>query len=396
MLQKTSSLSHETKAMILESRFIRTNIAQFNGNFNPKKTGAAIVNWEKKNHDLNYKMRKMYVVKKDIKVDGVSYKRGQKLMEKPKGIETREINFYEKNTRTAMKELLVCFDWSHPNQIGFTKEKGICDLAQFNRLDYVKIVKLDLSNAFDSITDKQIEYLLRYTFKVNEKTAKTLAKKWTVKGRMAQGHPLAPAIFNLLTRCATQYVAEHIKDMDIIQYADDILLLEKKHKYVSWKFLKHVFKKYENRGFSINAEKEGFFYKNQYIQHLGLFFNIERKKWVSAYRKRTRRRIRQAKRERNAEVERGNLAWLNLDTEKVHERNLRMMRIIINAKGEPEEMDIKEKAKLVAKFFEENEKNDFRTKLLKILKQNLTHKDFVNFYNYIKRKHSCFRDLSFS
>lgn len=382
--------------MILESRFIRTNIAQFNEDFNPKKTGAAIVNWEKKNQDLNYKMRKMYVVKKDIKVNGVSYKRGQKLMEKPDGVETREINFYEKNTRTAMKELLACFDWSHPNQIGFTKGKGICDLAQFNRLDYVKIVKLDLSNAFDSITDKQIEYLLRYTFKVNKRTAKALAWKWTVEGRMAQGHPLAPAIFNLLTRCATQYVAEHIKDMDIIQYADDILLLEKKHKYVSWKFLKHVFKKYENRGFSINAEKEGFFYKNQHIQHLGLFFNIERKKWVSAYRKRTRRRIRQAKRERNTEVERGNLAWLNLDTEKVHERNLKMMRTIINAKGEPEEMDIKEKAKLVAKFFEENEKNDFRTKLLKILEQNLTHKDFVNFYNYIKRKHSCFKDLSFS
>jgi hypothetical protein len=59
-------------------------------------------------------------------------------------------------------------------------------------------------------------------------------------------------------------------------------------------------------------------------------------------------------------------------------------------------MDIKEKAKIVAKFFEENEKNDFRTKLLKILKQNLTQKDFVNFYNYIKRKHSCFKDLSFS
>ena len=395
-MQTTNSLSHEAKAMILESRFIRSNIAQFNENFNPKKTGAAIVNWEKKNRDLNYKMRKMYVVKKDIKVNKVSYKRGQKLLEKPNGVETREINFYEKNTRTAMKELLACFDWKHPNQIGFTKEKGICDIAQFNRLDYVKIVKLDLSNAFDSITDRQIEYLLRYTFKVNEKTAKTLARKWTVKGRMAQGHPLAPAIFNLLTRCATQYVAEHIKDMDIIQYADDILLLEKKHKYVSWKFLKHVFKKYENRGFSINAEKEGFFYKNQHIQHLGLFFNLERKKWVSAYRKRTRRRIRQAKRERNAEVERGNQAWLNLDTEKVHERNLKMMRTIINAKGEPEEMDIKEKAKLVAKFFEENEKNDFRTKLLKILKQNLTHEDFVNFYNYIKRKHSCFKDLSFS
>ena len=395
-MQTTNSLSHEAKAMILESRFIRSNIAQFNENFNPKKTGAAIVNWEKKNRDLNYKMRKMYVVKKDIKVNKVSYKRGQKLLEKPNGVETREINFYEKNTRTAMKELLACFDWKHPNQIGFTKGKGICDIAQFNRLDYVKIVKLDLSNAFDSITDRQIEYLLRYTFKVNEKTAKTLARKWTVKGRMAQGHPLAPAIFNLLTRCATQYVAEHIKDMDIIQYADDILLLEKKHKYVSWKFLKHVFKKYENRGFSINAEKEGFFYKNQHIQHLGLFFNLERKKWVSAYRKRTRRRIRQAKRERNAEVERGNQAWLNLDTEKVHERNLKMMRTIINAKGEPEEMDIKEKAKLVAKFFEENEKNDFRTKLLKILKQNLTHEDFVNFYNYIKRKHSCFKDLSFS
>ena len=89
-----------------------------------------------------------------------------------------------------MKELLVCFDWSHPNQIGFTKEKGICDLAQFNRLDYVKIVKLDLSNAFDSITKRQIEYLLRYTFKVNKETAKTLARKWTVKRKNGPRAPL--------------------------------------------------------------------------------------------------------------------------------------------------------------------------------------------------------------
>ena len=89
MLHKTSSLSHETKAMILESRFIRTNIAQFNENFNPKKVGAAIVNWEKKNHELNYKMRKMYVVKKDIKVNGVYYRRGQKLMEKPDGVKNQ-------------------------------------------------------------------------------------------------------------------------------------------------------------------------------------------------------------------------------------------------------------------------------------------------------------------
>lgn len=396
MLQKTSSLSHETKAMILESRFIKNNIAQFNKNFNPKAVGAMIVNWAKKHKELNYKMSKMYVVKKDIKANGVSYKRGQQVLEKPQGVETREINFYNKKTRAAMKELLVCFDWKHPNQIGFTKEKGICDLAQFDRLDYVKIVKLDLSNAFDSITSKQVEYLLRFTFRVNKWTAKELANKWTVNGRMAQGHPLAPAIFNLLTRCATQYVAEHIKDMDIIQYADDILLLEKKHKYVSWTFLKHIFRKYENRGFSINAEKEGFFYKNQHIQHLGLIFNKQSRKWISAYRKRTRRRIRQARRDKNKEVERGNIAWLNLDTEKVHERNLRMIRIIINAKGEAKEMDIKEKAKIVAKFFEENEKNDFRQEFLRLMRKNLKDRDFVNFYNYLKRKHRSFKGLSFS
>lgn len=103
MLQQTSSLSHETKAMILESRFIKNNIAQFNENFNPKTVGAMIVNWAKEHSELNYRMSKMYVVKKDIKANGIQYKRGQKLLEKPQNVETREINFYNKKTRAAMK-----------------------------------------------------------------------------------------------------------------------------------------------------------------------------------------------------------------------------------------------------------------------------------------------------
>ena len=73
-----------------------------------------------------------------------------------------------------------------------------------------------------------------------------------------------------------------------------------------------------------------------------------------------------------------------------------MIRTIINAKGEAEEMDIKEKAKLVAKFFEENEKNDFRQEFLQLMRKNLKVKDFVNFYNYLKRKHRSFNGLSFS
>ena len=73
-----------------------------------------------------------------------------------------------------------------------------------------------------------------------------------------------------------------------------------------------------------------------------------------------------------------------------------MMRTIINAKGEPEEMDIKEKAKIIAKFFEENEKNDFRIEFLQLMRKNLKIKDFVNFYNHLKRKHRSFNELSFS
>ncbi len=78
-----------------------------------------------------------------------------------------------------MKVILVCFDWSIRNQIVYLKEKGIRDEAQFNRLIMAKLLNFDLSNAFDSITSKQVEYLLRYTFRVKQNGQLEFANKWT-------------------------------------------------------------------------------------------------------------------------------------------------------------------------------------------------------------------------
>ncbi len=285
-------------------------------NYNPRELGKAIVKWAQKYPNLNYSLQHMYVVKHDE----IGYYRGQKLFEKPP-VAYRDIYFYEQSTRKALSELLPIFDIPAENQIGFTRNRGNWCLIKTepSRTDLTRI-KLDLKDAFNSISQKQIFWLLRKVFDVNTSLANELSHQWTTKGHMLQGHPLAPAIFNLVTRDLNIWLS---KRTGIIQYADDILIYENSN-YISWKWLKVIFKKYRELGFQINVEKEGIFHKTKDLEFLGLRFTFkDDKPLVSTKRRARRKKIRALERNvktPNNPVLRGNKNWYNFDAAQIWDK----------------------------------------------------------------------------
>ena len=311
----------------------KKSITQDNENYNPCKLGALIVNWKRENQDLDYRLSHMYVVKHDTGV----YQRGQKLFVKPEGVECRDIYFYCKETREALAKLLWIFDQPASNQIGFTVGKGIQDVMLSDpwKKETTRI-KLDLKDAFNSITQQQIYWLLRIVFDLNKSLANELSHNWTTKGHMLQGHPLAPAIFNLVTRDLNKWLSNRT---GIIQYADDILLFEDSD-YISWNWLKIIMRKYEELGFQMNVEKEGIFHKTKNLEFLGMRFTFERTKPLVSAKRRKRRKILRAI-ERNCEGDkwqdakyRGNHNWFLFDGKDVFEKVQSQKRTRITGKVE--------------------------------------------------------------
>lgn len=299
--------------------YCKLSITQENKNYNPCSLGAFIVKWERENQNLDYKLHHMYVCKKDTG----EFQRGQQFLTKPNGVECRDIYFYKKETREALAKLLWVLDLPTTNQIGFTRNRGIQDVMLSSpwKKDVTRI-KLDLKDAFNSISSKQIFWLLRITFDVNKKLANKLSRQWTTNGHMLQGHPLAPAIFNLVTRDLNRWLSDRT---GIIQYADDILIYENSE-YISWKWLKVIMRKYEELGFKMNIEKEGIFHGTEDLTFLGMRFTFqEEKPLVSASRRKRRKILRKIEHNCSGDkwqnaIYRGNYNWYQFDGKIVFEK----------------------------------------------------------------------------
>lgn len=301
---------HTTKLSIANN--CKKSITKTISSYKATELGKAIVHWAKKYPNLDYSLRHMWVIKHDC----LEYKRGDKLFYKP-NVPYRDIYFYEEDTRKALTELLDIFDMPARNQIGFTKGRGIQDLMQTHPENpNMTRIKLDLKDAFNSITQEQIYWLLRKVFDVNKRLANNLSHNWTTHGHMLQGHPLAPAIFNLVTRDLNMWLSERT---GIIQYADDILIYENTN-YISWKWLKVIMKKFKELGFEMNVEKEGIYHNKKDLEFLGLRFTFdEEKPLVSAKRKFRRKKIRELERNTNPEnpVLLGNKNWYNFNAKRI-------------------------------------------------------------------------------
>ncbi len=82
--------------------------------------------------------------------------------------------------------------------------------------------RIDIQDAFPSIRTNDISaYLVRHG--VDEDLAWVLARLWTYRGRLEQGAPVAPKIFNaLLARLDTDLLAEIGPDIVYTRYGDDM------------------------------------------------------------------------------------------------------------------------------------------------------------------------------
>lgn len=272
--------------------YTKLSITRYNPKINLHKLGAKIVAWHNANKSLSYTMNKMYVVKTDPQS---RFGKGTKHFEKIDGIKYRNIRYYKKGTREKLTEILECFDLEHPNQIGFSKNKGIKDMLKLDDIGERTKIKFDLSNAFDNITKEQLKALLVIVYEIRPKIAEEIAEAWTEKGHMVQGHPLTPAVFNILTRQAVDFVKRFVKDCDIIQYADDILVWHNKYDYVSWKTIKMICKAFHRAGFPMNTEKGGFYHKGAEIQFVGLRYRRGRDgryKWFPKEMRKNKARLR--------------------------------------------------------------------------------------------------------
>lgn len=82
--------------------------------------------------------------------------------------------------------------------------------------------RIDIQDAFPSIRTNDISaYLVRHG--VNEDLAWVLARLWTYRGRLEQGAPIAPKLFNaLLARLDTDLLAEIGAEIVYTRYGDDM------------------------------------------------------------------------------------------------------------------------------------------------------------------------------
>lgn len=275
------------------SQLIKNSITRDNPEVNLNELGKQIIAWDKRNNNLSYKMRSMFVVKDDP--FGVA-KKGDKHFKKEEHIKYRNINYYDKKTRENLRTILNCFDIPQRNQIGFTKGKGLHNISDLPTIQGKTKIKFDIEKAFDNITKSLLKSILITVYNINKYKAETIADKWTTKGYMVQGHPLTPAVFNLITRPIIDYFNKYLKDIDVIQYADDILFIDNKYEYVSWKTINIIKDRFKEFGFPVNVEKEGIYHGNAQLNFIGLTYRYDERikgfGWFSANSRNNKKKVR--------------------------------------------------------------------------------------------------------
>lgn len=213
---------------------------------------------------LDFNTQRFWVAKRDLG----NIHRGQKIFSNKKRIKyeaqggkVREITCYKKETRKAMRELIVALDIPTKWQHGFTRNRDI--FTQFEELTKfalrrnfkVSVVSLDLENAFNQLTEEQIFCIFRFIFKLNKNQSTKLASVCCINGHLFQGNTIAPLLFNIwFSRLYAMIDKMQYRNMLLTNYADDITLITL-YPSISWKFLRFITKLIRTAGFKINRAK---------------------------------------------------------------------------------------------------------------------------------------------
>ncbi len=175
-----------------------------------------------------------------------------KIMDKL-GIKYRNIRCFDKVHNKELKRISKLLDISAPWQHGFTASEGIQNVAQEIIKNGAKAtISLDLDNAFDHISQRQVFLIIRTIFRVNKKDASQFAKNMCLNGYIFQGNPIAPLIFNIWSI----NIGYRMKraGFTVSQYADDIFVISK-YDYVSYKIIRLLCNIIRDSDWQVNSQK---------------------------------------------------------------------------------------------------------------------------------------------
>lgn len=245
----------------------RKNLLKYNTKHDLEyKNGYKIYKWcQSYAENDDFTLHNFWVVKHDKG----KYKRGQKIMSRKEqqtfisnGGETREIRCHGELTRLHMRELIEPLDVVMPNRHGFKKNKDIFTLmeAASQRMERGNrftgtVISLDMTNAFEQVTETQIYLIFKKIFDLNHKDSEKLASICSYKGRLFQGCTIAPLLFNIwFSRVFERLETMRNDNFELFSYADDLTLIVD-YSTLSWKFLRFIIKVIEQCGFKINKRK---------------------------------------------------------------------------------------------------------------------------------------------
>jgi hypothetical protein len=171
----------------------------------------------------------------------------------------RPILCYCKDTNKALKPLAKALaipcEWQH----GFMPQKGVLTAA--GAIEYEEglfgksKVFIDLKDAFNQITLEQVREMFHLVFFLNKTDSDWLARRMCHTGFLFQGNPVAPLIFNILSRFIGLNVHKQTKGaVKLVQYADDLTFIVNRD-YVPQRYIRWLYKLIRWAGWTPNEAK---------------------------------------------------------------------------------------------------------------------------------------------
>lgn len=149
---------------------------------------------------------------------------------------------------------------------GFIKSRN-CFTAVQPHLNGKAVLCVDLKDAFNQITRDQVYYVFKHVLDLNKRDSHTLTEAATYKGKLYQGCPYSPQIFNILSIHA-HLSLNGIKGLTFTAYADDFNFTAD-YPMFSHKFKKFLVRIIEECGLKVNQGKTKFFSNHETWSVLG-------------------------------------------------------------------------------------------------------------------------------
>lgn len=205
--------------------------------------------------------REMWVLKKPIG----GMRRGEKVVSRRKyealveaGASFRQVRFPRnpkvKDALSEMaREMAVVH---HEDQFGFVPRRDCIGSAQ--RHVYARTVfLLDIENAFDQVSQREVEEILHRVFLINREEAGQIALLSCHRYHLYQGSPIAPVLFNIRALWMTERLHRLAAKtgMNLSVYADDLTLSHNQWRYVGRGLQRTVYRIIRECGLRVNEGK---------------------------------------------------------------------------------------------------------------------------------------------